>query len=63
MPTDKQITNYINAYYTENFIRFTEDTELQRLKIKYERTLLEQDNLEWLNFSNKVCERRTGEGK
>lgn len=60
MVTDIEITNYINKYYKENSIRFEEDMEFHRLKTKYERTLLEEDNVNWLNFSTKVCERRLG---
>jgi len=58
MISDKQIEEYVNAAFTEEVIRRYEEQILQVMKKRQEKYPSDQNDSEWLNYSNYVCRRR-----
>lgn len=56
---DQSIKNYINDYYEETELKHREDIHLSALKFLYEKNPTEQNDKNWLQYSNQVCLRRS----
>ena len=51
----------IDKYYFESMISEYENKILEMYKLRYEKYPTEENNQEWLDFSNYVCKRRKTE--
>ena len=59
---DEEIIGYVNAAFSEEVIRRYEEQLLLVLKFRYEKYPTEQNDAEWLDYTNFVCRRRCRRG-